>query len=69
MLLTLAEDETLEVRAKAIRMMYTSTSLDCRDQLIRSLEDTEPVIRRLACESLTRSGLPTAAEKHVRMPC
>ncbi len=67
LLLALAEDEDLQVRAQATRLMYTSTSLQCRDQLIRSLEDEHALVRRLACEALTRSGLPTAAEKHVRM--
>lgn len=67
LLLELANDQQLEVRAQATRLMYTSTSLKCRDQLIRSLEDNHALVRRLACEALTRSGLPTAAEKHVRM--
>ena len=67
LLVELAQDAEPEIQAKAIRLMYASTSIDCRDQLITSLESSEPLIRRLACESLTRSGLPTAAEKHVRM--
>ena len=67
LLLSLADDPQVEVRAKAINMMYSSTSTECRDALIRALEDDEPIIRRLACESLTRSGLPTAPERHAKL--
>ena len=67
LLLFLAEDAALEIRSKALQLMYASTSTECRDKLVKALEDEEPWIRRVACESLTRSGLPTAAETHVRM--
>ncbi len=31
------------------------------------LEDDDPRVRRIACETLARSGMPTSAEAHVRM--
>lgn len=67
LLLSLADDPEVEVRAKAISMMFSSTSTECRDAMIRALEDDEAIIRRLACESLTRSGLPSAPERHAKM--
>ncbi|MGI9455922.1 MAG: HEAT repeat domain-containing protein, partial [Aeoliella sp.] len=63
----LSKDPSVEMRAKVARLMYPSTSIKCRDQLIRLLEDEDPLVRRVACESLTRSGLPTVAETHARM--
>lgn len=67
LLLELSQDTDDEMRAKAVRLMFNCTTQECKDRLVEALEDDNPRVRRLACETLTRSGIPTSAEIHARM--
>jgi putative heme-binding domain-containing protein len=67
LLLELSQEMNADMRAKAVQLMFQCTSKECRERLIAALEDRDPRVRRLACESLTRGGLPTTPEAHVRL--
>jgi len=59
----LAGDADPAVRAKAARLMYLSDDGATRTALVGLLQDTDPAVRRCACESLARRGaLPQAAQ-------
>lgn len=61
LLVELADDDRPEVRAKAARLMFASSDSGVREHLEMLLGDGDPLVRRVACESLLRSGpLPEA---------
>ena len=62
LLLALAGDPDVEIRAKAARLMYVSDDAAVRTALVGLLSDADALVRRVACESLGRRGpLPHAA--------
>ena len=67
LLLELSQDTAAEVRAKAVQLMFNCTTEACQHRLVALLEDDDPRVRRIACETLARSGMPTSVETHVRM--
>lgn len=62
LLVQMAEDRQPEIRAKAARLMYASDAPLVRQQLEGLLADRDPLVRRLACESLMRRGKLPAAQ-------
>ncbi|QEG37610.1 DUF7133 domain-containing protein [Bythopirellula goksoeyrii] len=66
LLLRLSGDPVAEIRAQAARLM-NADSIACAEQLNRLLADSDPLVRRLACESLTKQGGNASAEKLVEL--
>ncbi|MEQ8211874.1 MAG: c-type cytochrome [Lacipirellulaceae bacterium] len=62
LIVQMADDREPEIRAKAARLMYASDAKLVRRRLEELLEDRDPLVRRLACESLMRRGKLPAAE-------
>jgi len=60
LLLELSQDSQSQMRAKAVQLMFNCRSEACQERLNAALEDKDPRVRRVACEALTRSGLPTS---------
>jgi putative heme-binding domain-containing protein len=62
LLLQLTQDPQAEVRAKAAKLMFASSSTSCTERLGQLLTDTDPLVRRIACETFMRQGslAPTA---------
>lgn len=58
LLIELTRDSQAEIRAKAARVMFTSTSTACTDRLAELLADSDPMVRRVACETFMRQGRP-----------
>jgi putative membrane-bound dehydrogenase-like protein len=58
LLLQLTSDTQAEVRAKAARLMFTSSSPACSEKLCSLLGDKDALVRRVACETLVRQGTP-----------
>jgi putative heme-binding domain-containing protein len=58
LLLQLSQDPQAEMRAKAAKLMFASSSTTCTERLGQLLTDTDPLVRRVACESLMRQGSP-----------
>ena len=67
LLVTIAGDRSAEVRAKGVQLMFNSSSEPCQQQLIAALADDNPRVRRIACETLVRSGLSNSVEAQVRL--
>ena len=67
LLLELSQDSSGEVRSQAARLMFASGSSSIHERLEALLTDAEPVVRRLACESLLRQGMPITAELLVNL--
>ncbi|WP_428307119.1 DUF7133 domain-containing protein [Lacipirellula sp.] len=63
LLKNLAIDVEPAIRAKAARLMYISDDASVRTALTKLLQDSDPLVRRCACESLMRRGtMPAAAD-------
>lgn len=63
LLVKLSTDVEPAIRAKAARLMYISDDAGVRAALTKCLRDSDPLVRRCACESLMRRGaLPAAAD-------
>ncbi|MCG8450941.1 MAG: HEAT repeat domain-containing protein [Pirellulales bacterium] len=60
-LLSLSRDKETKLRAKAAQLMFRVTTPECRNRLVQLLEDPQPMVRRVACESLMRQGSPAPA--------
>lgn len=62
LLFDLTKDPQAEVRARAAYLLGIHADDLAKDRLVKLLDDTDPLVRRLACESLVRTGqtLPAA---------
>ena len=65
LLLTLAQDAAPEIRAQAARLMQNKPSAATAARLGELLSDSEPLVRRVACEAFTRQAGP--AEKLIAL--
>ena len=50
-----------ELRVKTAQLLANFETPACRDRLIELLSDSQPMVQRTACESLTRQGSPAPA--------
>ena len=67
LLLDLTSDNNAELRAKAARLMFACQNKACQDRLLALLEDEDPLVRRVACESLARVDAPVPAQPLVQL--
>lgn len=56
LLVTLSDDPSMAIRAKAASLMGLQDSRTIQARLVELLDDDEPLVRRVACESLVRTG-------------
>ena len=57
LLLALSQDPAADMRVRAVRLMFNCTTEECHRQLVAALEDPDPRVRRIACETMALSGL------------
>ena len=67
LLMTLAQDESAEVRAQVARMCGSSARSADNKLLLTMLNDSSALVRRKACEGLLRADLKLSAEQLVPM--
>jgi len=67
LLLQLAISPKVEIRSQAARLLFGHRSVTSRGALVRLLDDADPFVRRVACESLTRLGAPAPAAVFVKL--
>ena len=67
LLTKLTNDTSVELRARAARLLFAHRTATCRDTLVDLLEDDDPFVRRVACETLTRFGSPAPAKVFVAL--
>ncbi|TWU30322.1 DUF7133 domain-containing protein [Bythopirellula polymerisocia] len=67
LLLKLSSDTSGEIRAQAARLMHAGSSPACAERLEAMLSDSDPLVRRLACESLTKESANIRPEKFVQL--
>ncbi|MDX1965510.1 MAG: HEAT repeat domain-containing protein [Pirellulales bacterium] len=65
---TLATDKSPEVRAKAVAQLGTQKQTDNRRVVLwAALDDSDPRVRRIACESLVRGGYQVDINKLLKL--
>ena len=67
LLTQLANDPSDSSRIRAARLLFAHRTASSRDTLVRLLDDEEPFVRRVACETLTRFGAPAPPENFVKL--
>ena len=67
LLVTLSADDDAALRAKVTYLMGIHTSDVSNGRLIELLDDSDPVVRRRACEALVRSRHPGPVDKLLRI--
>ena len=67
LLVSLSKDDQAELRAKVAYLMGIHTDSSTRIRLDELLADSDPRVRRIACESLVRGGYPPPAEHVARL--
>jgi len=63
----LSRDRHAELRAKTAYLMGLSDDARLKSRLVELLDDTDPTVRRIACESLVRCGHSAPPQKLVRL--
>ena len=63
LLMTLAMDDSAEVRAKAVQVLGIRTSNPARMAVADALDDPEPYVRRRAAEATVRAGAPIPVDR------
>ncbi|MBX7166224.1 MAG: c-type cytochrome [Pirellulales bacterium] len=66
-LIKLAQDANPEVRAKSAYLLGIHFSDETRGQLVSLLDDPDAAVRRIACESLVRSGQGAPVDKLLQL--
>ena len=67
LLLELAQQDVAEIRARAARLMFSVKTPGVQNQLVALLDDTDALVRRIACETLTRQGAQAPAENLAKL--
>ena len=67
LLLQLTQDSQAEIRTKAARLMFASSSTACTERLGQLLTDSDPLVRRVACETFMRQGSPAPTATLVKL--
>ena len=67
LLLAVSKDTKSELRAKAAYLMGIHVDSTAKSRLVELLADTDPRVRRTACESLVRGGYQPPADRLARL--